>query len=244
MTEALRKLHNDCKRRLITKWVNPGSYVLDCGCGRGGDWWKWKAVNARVAAIDPDAESLKEAESRALDMGFGVWFLGQGDIRHAAFAGPFDVVCYNFSLHYIFSDPETLDASLKALKVAVKPGGLLIGIVPEKARAQMLADADGNFQDGLGNEFHIRGNELLVRLADGPFYADGAKKEPLMDGSILIENLKARGFEKLVWEPMMIQPNGLVSDLYTKFVFRYSRDVALDRCGPRINRDDGPGHHE
>ncbi len=237
--EELRKLHNNCKRKLILDWVHPGSFVLDCGCGRGGDWWKWKAVCAKVAAIDPDRESLNEAENRALEMNFGVWFLGNGDIRHAAFAGPFDVVCYNFSLHYIFENENTLHESLKAIKVAVSPGGLLIGIVPEKARAGAMVDENGKFKDSLGNEFQIKNNKLVVRLADGPFYADGPKEEPLMDSSILIQNLKNMGFDKLVWEPMIPSPNGLVSDLYTKFVFRNSRDVALDTLGHRHVRDSG-----
>lgn len=239
--EELRKLHNSCKRKLIIDWVHPGSFVLDCGCGRGGDWWKWRAVSAKVAAIDPDPESLAEAENRALDMGFGVWILGQGDIRHAAFAGPFDVVCYNFSLHYIFENEKTLHDSLKALKLAVSPGGLLIGIVPEKARAEAMVDENGQFKDRLGNEFQIKNDELLVRLADGPFYADGAKAEPLLDGSILIQNLKNLGFDKLVWEPMLPTPNGLVSDLYTKFVFRNSRDVALGPDGHNNVHDHGVG---
>ncbi len=231
--EELRKLHNNCKRKLILDWVHPGSVVLDCGCGRGGDWWKWRAARAKVAAIDPDVDSLKEAEERAYEMGFGVWFLGPGDVRQAAFAGPFDVVCYNFSLHYIFENEKTLADSLRAIKVAVNPGGLLIGIVPEKARAEFMADSNGNFVDELRNEFKIQGDKLLVRLADGPFYADGPKEEPLLDGPILIEKLKNLGFDKLVWEPMLPSPNGLVSDLYTKFVFRNSRDVALDHSGHR-----------
>lgn len=239
--EELRKLHNDCKRRLIMDHVQPRAFVLDCGCGRGGDWWKWKAVRARVAAIDPDAESLREAESRAMDSGFGVWFLGQGDIRQAAFAGPFDVVCYNFSLHYIV---DSWEESLKAISVAVRPGGLLIGIVPERVRAESMVDENGRFEDPLGNKFEISGDRLMVELADGPFYADGPKEEPLLDGSILIQNLKSLGFEKLVWEPMLSRPNGLVSDLYTKFVFRNSRDVALDPDGHRHVPGHGmdPGH--
>ena len=203
----------------------PNSYVLDCGCGRGGDWWKWKACGVRVAAIDPDHESLDEAEKRAAEMGFDVWFLGQGDIRQAAFAGPFDIVCYNFSLHYIFEDANVLEQSLKAIKVALKPGGLLIGITPEKARAEAIANDSGNFIDKLGNEFKIMGDRLHVRLTDGPFYASGAKEEPLLDGRVLIERLKAMGFDRLVWEPMMPRPSGLISDLYTKFVFVNARDA-------------------
>lgn len=221
--DELRKLHNNCKRKLILDWVHPGSVVLDCGCGRGGDWWKWRAARAKVAAIDPDTESLKEAEERAIEMGFGVWFLGPGDIRSAAFAGPFDVVCYNFSLQYIFEDEKMLRDSLKAIKVAISPGGILIGIVPEKARIEAVLDENGQFTDALGNRVQIKGEKLLVSLTDGPFYADGPKEEPLLDGSIFIQNLKNLGFDKLVWEPMIPSPNGLISDIYTKFVFRNSR---------------------
>ena len=200
--------------------VEPGSFVLDCGCGRGGDWWKWKAVKARVAAIDPDTESLDEAEARASEMKFPVWFLGQGDIRHAAFAGPFDVVCYNFSLHYIFEDQMTFDNSIKALGVAVKPGGYLIGITPERARAEAMVDDSSRFVDKLGNEIELGDRRLKVRLIDGPFYADGPKEEPLLDAAVLIQSLKEIGFAMMVWEPMLRQPNGLISDLYSKFVFR------------------------
>lgn len=217
--ETLRKSHNNHKRQLIQKWTRPDMFVLDCGCGRGGDWWKWQATGVRLAAIDPDESSLDEAEKRAREMNLDVWFLGKGDIRQAAFAGPFDLVCYNFSLHYIFADERVLEQSLRALKVALKPGGLLIGITPEKARALGIANEHGRFRDKLGNEFEIKDERLSVRLSDGPFYADGAKEEPLLDGGVLIERLRALGFEKLVWEPMVPRPTGLISDLYTKFVF-------------------------
>ena len=221
---TLRKTHNNYKRQLIQKWIAPNSYVLDCGCGRGGDWWKWKAVGVRLAAIDPDHESLDEAEKRASEMGLDVWFLGQGDIRHAAFAGPFDAVCYNFSLHYIFENESVLEHSLRAIKVALKPGGLLIGITPEKDRAVCMANEYGRFRDTLGNQFEIKGDSLSVKLSDGPFYASGAKEEPLLDGRVLIERLRALGFDKLVWEPMVPRPSGLISDLYTKFVFVNARE--------------------
>jgi SAM-dependent methyltransferase len=224
----LRKTHNNYKRQLINQWVKNDMYVLDCGCGRGGDWWKWQAARVRLAAIDPDHDSLDEAERRAREMGLNVWFLGQGDIRQAAFAGPFDVVCYNFSLHYIFENELVLEHSLKALKVALKPGGLLIGITPEKARAESMVNSNGLFRDKLGNEFRVLGDRLSVKLSDGPFYADGAKEEPLLDGPILIQKLKALGFERRVWEPMVPRPTGLISDLYTKFVFVNGRGAEED----------------
>jgi len=207
--DALRKTHNNCKRDLIIKWVKPGQNVLDCGCGRGGDLWKWTQVKARVTAIDPDGPSLAEAHSRAYENNLRVEFLPPGDIRDVT--GTFDVVCYNFALHYIV---DNLAESVKALKSVVRPGGLLIGITPEKARAEAMVDSSGKFADKFGNTIEIRGERLWVNLSDGPFYADGPREEPLLDAAVLFENLT--GFKRLMWEPM-VHPSGLISDLYTKF---------------------------
>jgi SAM-dependent methyltransferase len=215
--EALRRLHNSCKRELIQEWVKPGMTVLDCGCGRGGDWHKWNSVGAHVFAIDPDEESLKEAEHRASEMQFEVFFLGPGTIVQAAFAGPYDVVCYNFSLHYIMNDFEN---SIKAIHCALKPGGLLIGITPDEQKAHNMADKNGHFEDALGNEFDIAGDYLKVKLSDGPFYADGAKVEPLLDYVRLVSELKKVGIDLLCWRSMLYRPNKLISDLYSTFVFK------------------------
>jgi ubiquinone/menaquinone biosynthesis C-methylase UbiE len=209
--DELRKRHNQAKRELINNWVSPDSYVLDCGCGRGGDFHKWKSVRARLAAIDPDEKSLLEAEDRSFTIGIGVWFLGAGDIRQAAFAGPFDTVCYNFSIQYIFG--EHFEQSIKAIKLAVKPGGHLIGITPEKSLIESTSSPDG-----LGNVFEIHGDKVLMSLADGPFYADGPKYEPLLDGGVLRCALEPE-FQCISWTPMSQEPTGLVSDIYAQFVF-------------------------
>jgi SAM-dependent methyltransferase len=222
MSSDLRKLHNEAKRQLIVDWVKPNSYVLDCGCGRGGDWWKWKAVKARVAAIDPDEESLKEAESRAIENQIGVWFLGVGDIRDAVSSGPYDVVCYNFSIHYIFESKLLFDQSIKAIVQALKPGGILIGITPTKSRAEAIVNSESKFIDDLGNEIHIKGDRLMVKLSDGPFYANAFKEEPLLDESIFIQKLEEAGMEPIAFGPMLSKPSGRISDLYSKFVFRKS----------------------
>jgi len=215
MAQEMRKLHNKCKRDVIGNYVWPGARVLDCGCGRGGDLHKWKMLKqATVFAIDPDEGSLVEARNRATESGSQVRILGPGDVRDVE--GPFDVICYNFSLHYIV---DSYEESLEAIHRVLVPGGLLIGIVPEKARAEMLTNGQP-WRDRLGNTLEIRDDRLWVNLADGPFYADGPRSEPMLDGPEFLERL---GFEVVMWEPMIPRPNGLISDLYTKFCLRKSR---------------------
>jgi ubiquinone/menaquinone biosynthesis C-methylase UbiE len=206
--EELRRLHNDSKRSLISKNVRPGDYVLDCGCGRGGDWLKWKKVGAQVVGIDPDAESLLEASERCLDINLDV-ILQQGDIRDVRL-GPFDVICYNFSIHYIV---PTIDESAAAIARAVKPGGKLIGITPDCTRIAAFSGVDR-----LGNTVERVGDQVSVRVADGPFYAAGAKTEPLLEKDVLVNALKP-WFDLVEWSPMISQETGLISDIYSKFVF-------------------------
>jgi SAM-dependent methyltransferase len=218
--EKIRQYHNDVKRELILRCVQAGTSVLDVGCGFGGDLHKWVSSGIRTLDMcDPSTEALAEAKSRASKIKGLDPVMYHGDILSCPSNKKYDVVCYNFSLHYIFENEKTLEESLKAIKVSLKPGGILMGITPEKARAESMADESGNFRDKLGNEFKVMSDRLLVRLTDGPFYANGAKEEPLLDGRVLIERLKALGFNRLVWEPMVPRPTGLISDLYTKFVF-------------------------
>jgi len=222
--EQLRKLHNKCKRDLISKWVPAHSRVLDCGCGRGGDLQKWNAVKARVDAIDPDASSIQEAQKRAKQMGLDVRFLGVGDIRQAVkvMKEPWDVICYNFSLQYIFSD---FNESILGISRALKPGGLLIGIAPEKFRIETMCHPSGIFKDSLGNIIENFSDHARVKLVDGPFYGGEFKTEPVMDGEFLILELLKLKITLISWEPMILNPTGMISDMYTKFVFRNNMNV-------------------
>ena len=218
--DSLRRLHNSCKRKLITEWVRPGSVVLDCGCGRGGDIHKWKLVQGlKVIGVDPDEESLAEAQSRAIETNFGMWFLPPGDIATAISWGPYDVVCYNFSLHYIFENMDIYTTSVWAINQCLKPGGLLIGITPDKSRINSLLNSRTKFEDELGNKIEMKGEKLLVNLVGGPFYAEGGREEPMLDPEVFIRSMMAHGIKMLKWVPMLSHPNGLVSDIYSQFVF-------------------------
>jgi len=218
--EQLRRLHNDCKRKLILNWVSPGMHVLDCGCGRGGDIHKWNSISKlKITAIDPDEASLTEAQNRAVESNYGIWFLPPGDVCSAVQWGPYDVVCYNFSIHYIFENPDIFRKSVDAIGKSVKSGGYLIGITPDSVRIQAILNSESKFTDRLGNTIQIRNGKLNVYLTDGPFYAQGEKEEPILNRDFFIDSMIAQGFKMLLWEPMLKKPNGLISDIYSQFVF-------------------------
>jgi hypothetical protein len=92
----------------------------------------------------------------------------------------------------------------------------------------------GIFIDSLGNSIENFSHHARVKLIDGPFYDNEFKDEPIMDFEILILKLK---FKIISCEPMLISPNGMISDMYTKFVFRNDRNVGTDLS------DNHMGHH-
>jgi hypothetical protein len=173
----------------------------------------------KITAVDPDEESLKEAYQRAAMTGVGIWFLPPGDIREAIKFAPYDVVCYNFSLHYIFESVEVYSRSVWAISQCVRSGGLVIGITPDAKRINSVLNSKTKFTDQLGNTIEKKGDRLLVNLVGGPFYADGGREEPILDPDMFISSMTASGFRMIEWEPMLAQPNGLISDIYSKFVF-------------------------
>jgi SAM-dependent methyltransferase len=193
------------KTQLIERCTQPGQSVLDCGCGRGGDFGKWKRAGVELTAVDPDPDSLEEASRRAIHYGLTVK-LHKGDILNVA--GTFDAVCYNFSIHYI---RDSLEKSTQALARKVRPGGLVFGIVPD---AQRMSDRT----DRLGNFVRVFDGRAEICLVDGPFYAGESRIEPMIDRQIL-EGALSKWFTCLEWEPMC-EPTGLVSDIYSRFIFK------------------------
>ena len=219
--EEIRRNHNDAKRTLIQYATQEGFSILDVGCGFGGDLQKWHKCGANINMCDPEPNALVEARSRAKNMHMRVNFY-EGDIRDCP-NRKFDIICYNFSLHYIFASREKFFSSIREIKKRMKPNGKLIGIIPDSEKIIFKTP----LKDDMGNFFLMKehgdggfGEKLFVNLVDTPFYADGPKSEPIAYKDHLITHLEEIGFKLELWEGLVGNP---ISELYSKFIFVYKR---------------------
>ena len=219
--EEIRRNHNDAKRTLIQYATQEGFSILDVGCGFGGDLQKWHKCGANINMCDPEPNALVEARSRAKNMHMRVNFY-EGDIRDCP-NRKFDIICYNFSLHYIFASREKFFSSIREIKKRMKPNGKLIGIIPDSEKIIFKTP----LKDDMGNFFLMKehgdggfGEKLFVNLVDTPFYADGPKSEPIAYKDHLITHLEEIGFKLELWEGLEGNP---ISELYSKFIFVYKR---------------------
>jgi SAM-dependent methyltransferase len=218
--EEIRSYHNLVKRQLIQSATQPGSSVLDVGCGFGGDLQKWMHAGVRTLDMcDPSAEALVEAKTRASKMKIVPTFY-HGDILSCPTNKKYDIICYNFSLHYIFESHRLFKNSIRAIKDRLKQDGQLIGVMPDSESILMKTP----FRDSLGN-FMIRkddtgygnfGEKLFVHLEDTPFYADGVRSEPIAYKDLLITELWEQGVELKSWTPLTGNP---LSKMYSQFIF-------------------------
>src|SRR5210317_1355439 len=173
--EDIRKTHNLFKREIIEAITdgrdNPS--VLDVGCGFGGDLQKWAHAGVRnLSMCDPSAEALEEAKRRAEGLNMRVNFY-HGDILGCPKNRTYDIVCYNFSLHYIFASEKLFYDSIREIKKKMKKFGTLAGIIPNSDAIVMRAP----MHDALGNFFVLKsspqggfGEKLFVNLVETPFY--------------------------------------------------------------------------
>lgn len=216
--ERIRKNHNNVKRNLINNYVSENSVVLDMGCGRGGDLHKWKAIHAKVTMMDPDLSALQDAKERQKNIGTR-YFFRHGDITNAP-KKLYDIICFNFSLQYIFCDYKYFVTCMESIKSRIKKGGKLIGCIPDSEFILM----NKTFKDDFGNYFERNGfgqvgDKVNVLLADTPYYNGNVIPEPIAYKDLLITWLENNGFRMVEWSPIMEERTHTISDMYSKFCF-------------------------
>jgi ubiquinone/menaquinone biosynthesis C-methylase UbiE len=222
--EAIRKAHNLAKRTLIQQTTKSGFRVLDVGCGFGGDLQKWSHIgNIKVDMCDPSDEAIKEAKTRAAGLGMKHVRFYVGDISICP-KFKYDIICYNFSMHYIFEKPKLFFQTLNEIRLRLKKGGKLIGCIPDSEKILMTTpfhDNLGNYvmrnkeQTGYGNF----GEQIFVYLTDTPYYESGAIPEPIAYKDILITELEKIGIIMNKWEDLIPGTDFELTKIYSQFIF-------------------------
>jgi SAM-dependent methyltransferase len=197
LVNVMRRTNNDIKREFLNRWVKKGSKVLDAGCGQGGDIHKWHALNVDYTGFDPNPLAIDEARRRAYKMNWKILPKFLVGLVSDAPVEQFDIVCYNFSFQY--QDPSGYPEIVKRLR----PGGLLLGIVPDPTR----------FGEGQNNGISIfQGSipgKVGIYIPGTPYYEGGPIEEPVVTRESVTSLL---GLDTVLW--------GESFSIYSKFVFR------------------------
>jgi SAM-dependent methyltransferase len=113
----------DCIDRLLERLpLQPGSAVLDLGCGTGRHARQLATRGFRVLGVDLSAESIRAAKHHEHD---GLWFRQQ-DMRLPFGVNTFQAVFNLFTSFGYFEDPSDDLAVVENIVRALKPGGWLI----------------------------------------------------------------------------------------------------------------------
>lgn len=216
----LRKLHNNIKRNLIQSVAKKGDTVLDVGCGRGGDAFKWLDCGVHLHMCDPNDELLTEARNRCWKRPVEFY---HGDISVTPLE-QYDIICYNFSFQYTFANDALFYNTIQCIHERSKIGTRFIGIIPDSGfilRYMKYTDQAGNYfvrNETTGNGSF--GEKLWVCVKDTVYYQNNDPiSEPIAYKDIIITELETLGWSLDVWEPMVHHYTGLITDMYSKFIF-------------------------
>tara|TARA_R110002050_G_scaffold135415_2_gene258059 strand:- start:138 stop:557 length:420 start_codon:yes stop_codon:yes gene_type:complete len=137
----------------------------------------------------------------------------------------YDIICYNFSIQYIFQHWQLFTKTINAIVDRSKPGTQLIGCIPDSEKILTATP----YNDILGNTITRDeettgmggfGEQLFVYLADTLYYAKGPISEPIAYKDLLITHLENRGFTLTSWYDL--NDSNSLSKLYSSFIFVYN----------------------
>jgi len=211
----------------MSAYIKSTDKVLDVGCGSGGDIHKWNQIGCNVFCIDPNKDSIIEANKRLSKLKYKNIICKYEHIYNVY--DVYNVICYNFSLQYIFHDEYTFNKTIHKIKNCILPEGLFIGVVPD---SEYILQHSCKWKDCHGNTIEIGpsvyneqkcGQMALVYIKDAPYYANGPIPEPLCHKNILIDSLKD-SFILIEWSPLWNVPDSYKSNsitrIYSRFVFK------------------------
>lgn len=151
----IRKMNNFIKSVLIGKHVKDSETVLDIGCGKGGDLYKFAAQNIlEYVGVDVSGNSVNNAKERhrKSSIRFRASFIEADAYNDLMDLGRvFDVISIQFSLHYAFASKKSLEICIENISSHLKAGGKLIATIPN---SDVLLRRYMRYGNNYGNEFY------------------------------------------------------------------------------------------
>lgn len=240
----LKKLHNDFKRSLIHEFARGAGFLVDVGCGRGGDLHKWQGAGVRsVLGVDVSGVQVAEARRRAVGIGgmrveFSVTSPDLAALNELQ-AGSADVVTVMFALNYMWGSEDEAATVLRQCRRVLRPGGLLLGVYADGGRVQKLASIAPD-TEAYDLALHFTGEALPFgsgyTLVIRDTVLDGARPAPefVVMPDVLAWFARNHGFDAVRAgfrhvDASVLPSPGLraVSSINASFVFRRSEGVPV-----------------
>ena len=138
-------------------------YVVDAGCGRGGDSGKWNRSGVKtLLGLDPDEESIVEAQRRSSRWP-GFVYLKDSPLEaiQTMYPDSVHVIAWMFSIHYL--NPDDQLRCIRSSYAVLRPGGSLIVCFMDSARSRDLSSEVATIQ--WTSPMTVR-----VALRDSPYF--------------------------------------------------------------------------
>lgn len=105
-------------------------YVLEIGCGEGGNLVPFAEIGCKVCGIDISIGKIDNARRFFGDMGLNGEFICSDFIRYdiEAHIGRYDVIIMHDVIEHV--DPEDKDAFMSNAKALLKPSGVIMSAFP------------------------------------------------------------------------------------------------------------------
>eukprot|EP00835_Amoeboradix_gromovi_P000209 NODE_7_length_48057_cov_0.322240.p18 type:complete len:235 gc:universal NODE_7_length_48057_cov_0.322240:20915-20211(-) len=137
-TYDLRTFNNWIKSCLIMKFIVKDAFVLDLGCGKGGDLRKFANHNIKYyMGLDIAEESVKDNIGRykEMKMPFDSKFIALDCFAYnwsKLTTNKFDLVSSQFCFHYAFENVQKVKNALYNVSQVLKSGGYWIATIPNE----------------------------------------------------------------------------------------------------------------
>lgn len=182
---GLKKAHNSFKEELIRDYVSGACFVVDVGCGRGGDIGKWQRAGVRnVLGFDISEAQIREAERRASESGaysysFETCSASMSELDDVP-DNCADAVTAMFSLNYFFDSEERAIGLFETVSRMLKPGGRFVGVYADGDRVAELVKKGPLICSAYSLEIGMERDEFFQTSIGAPYSL--ALKDTVLDG--------------------------------------------------------------